>query len=65
MLWKRKKCATCEVVLKEKNGVHELRIKTADGIVDLEICGDCADFWDKSADVLQKRGKDNKDEQPV
>ena len=65
MLWKRKKCATCKVVLTDKTGIHELRINTTDGIVDLEICGDCADFWDKSADVLQKRGKDSKDGEPV
>jgi hypothetical protein len=65
MLWKRKKCATCKAVLKENNGIHELRINTAEGIVDLEICGDCADFWDKSADVLQRRGKVSKDEQSV
>jgi hypothetical protein len=62
MFGKRKKCATCKTVLKEKNGIHELRINTAEGIVDLEICGDCADFWDKSADALRGRGKDNKDE---
>jgi len=55
--WSRKKCATCNSVLKEKKGIHELRLNTADGIVEIEICGECADFWDKSADVLQKRGR--------
>lgn len=62
MFWKRKKCVTCSTTLTEKSGIHELRIDTADGIVDLEICSTCADFWDKSADVLQGRGKGNKDE---
>lgn len=62
MFWKRKKCATCKTVLKEKKGIHELRLNTADGIVEIEICGECADFWDKSADVLLSRGKDSKDE---
>jgi hypothetical protein len=62
MLWKRKKCATCSTALTEKSGIHELRIDTADGIIDLEICSTCADFWDKSADVLQKSGKNNSDE---
>lgn len=57
--WKRKKCATCKKVLKPKHGLHELRLDTADGQLELEICSDCADFWDKSADVLQKRGNDN------
>jgi RNase P subunit RPR2 len=58
MWWKRKKCATCKTVLKPKRGIHELRLNAADGVVDLEICGKCADFWDKSADVLLKRGND-------
>ncbi len=62
MFWKRKKCATCSAALTEKSGIHELRIDTVDGIFDLEICSTCADFWDKSADVLQKRKKDNSDE---
>ena len=50
--WKRKKCASCKKVLKPKHGIHELRLGTADGVVGLEVCGDCARFWDKSADVL-------------
>lgn len=57
--WKRKKCATCGTVLKAKKGIHELRLNTADGMAELEICGECARFWDKSAEVLQKRGRDN------
>lgn len=63
-LLKRKKCTSCRKVLKPKHGIHELRLNTADGVVDLEICGDCARFFDMSADVLQKRRKDNDDEQP-
>jgi DNA/RNA endonuclease YhcR with UshA esterase domain len=54
---KRKKCATCKNVLKEQTGIHELRINTADGTMDLEICSECADFLDKSADVLLKGQK--------
>ena len=56
--WKRKKCATCKKVLKPKHGIHELRLNTAEGVVDLEVCGDCARFWDMSAEVLN-RGKKN------
>lgn len=55
--WKRRKCATCKKVLKNKHMVHELRVNTADGLVDLEICEDCARFWDGSAEVLSRRGK--------
>ena len=56
--WKRKKCGTCKTVLKPKNGIHELRLNTADGTIELEVCGDCARFWDMSAEVLLKRGRD-------
>jgi RNase P subunit RPR2 len=51
--WKRKKCGSCRKVLKAKRGIHEIRLESADGIVEVEICGECADFWDKSAEVLQ------------
>jgi hypothetical protein len=54
---KRKKCATCKNVLKEQTGIHELRINTAEGATNLEICSECADFLDKSADVLLKGQK--------
>lgn len=56
--WKRKKCASCRKVLKAKNGIHEIRLDSADGLLELEICNSCADFWDKSADILQNRGRD-------
>jgi RNase P subunit RPR2 len=57
--WKRKKCGSCRKVLKIKNGIHEIRLESADGIVEIEVCGECADFWDKSAEILQQRGRDN------
>lgn len=56
--WKRKKCATCKQVLKPKHGIHELRLNTADGVVDMEVCGECTRFWDTSAEILN-RGKKN------
>jgi len=59
--WKRRKCSTCKKVLKPKHAVHELRLETADGLIDLEICGDCARFWDKSAEVLTQKGIDDGD----
>lgn len=50
--WKRKKCATCRSVLKAKKGIHELRLNTADGLHEVEVCGRCATILDKSAEVL-------------
>jgi hypothetical protein len=57
--WKRRKCASCKKVLKEKNGIHDLRLQTAEGLVELEICGECSEFWDKSAEVLSTGKKLN------
>lgn len=65
--WKRKKCVTCKKVLKKKHTIHELRLNTADGVVDLEICEECARFWDGSAEVLSRRGnvKEQRDDDAV
>lgn len=55
--WKRRKCATCKKILKPKSGIHELRVQTAEGLLEFEVCGSCARFWDGSAEVLSKRGQ--------
>lgn len=58
--WKRRKCATCKKVLKAKHPIHEIRIEAADGNIELEVCEDCARFWDKSAEVLSSGRKKKK-----
>ena len=35
-----------------------MRVNTDEGVVSLEICDKCADFFDKSADVIMKGRKD-------
>ncbi len=57
MIWK-KKCPICMDKYSKKAVFHELRLETADGTVSLEICEKCADFFDKSADVIMKGRKD-------
>jgi len=37
---------------------HELRLETLDGTHELEICEKCADFFDKSAEVIMKGRSD-------
>lgn len=59
--WKRKKCGTCKKVIKKKTITHELRLQTADGMLEVEICDDCARFWDASAEVLSKGRKKDDD----
>lgn len=63
--WKRKKCASCRKVLKPKHGCHELRLGTADGIINLEVCDDCARFWDASAEVLTGKSKEDNENESI
>jgi hypothetical protein len=58
MIWKKKKCPVCQDKYSEKTPFHELRLETADGTHVMEICENCADFFDKSADVIMKGRKD-------
>jgi hypothetical protein len=56
MTWlvRNKYCAVCEEKYLKSVPFHEMRMKTDDGEVSLEICEKCADFFDKSADVIMK-----------
>ena len=67
--WKRKKCPLCKTVLKKKNGIAELRLDTADGPIEMEICMGCSTVLDKSAEMLngsrrtkEKKSEDTKDD---
>lgn len=59
---KRKKCKLCRKVIKAKHNVHEVRVATGEGTLELEVCAGCAFVLDKSADVLTKQRP--KKEQP-
>ena len=59
--WKRPKCATCTKKFFKKDKVHIINVKTADGELELKVCDNCANFWDASADVLQKGRKQDDD----
>lgn len=67
--WKRKKCPLCKTVIKKKHKTAEFRIETADGLLELEVCGKCAHVMDKSADILLAkdrglvRNEDSNDEE--
>lgn len=58
MIFGKKKCPVCEDKYPKKAQFHELRLETAEGLHTLEICVKCADFFDKSADVIMKGRKD-------
>lgn len=56
MTWfsRSKTCAVCEDKYPKSAPFHEMRLNTDDGVVSLEICEKCADFFDKSAEVIMK-----------
>ena len=56
MTWfsRNKTCAVCEDKYLKSVPFHEMRLNTDDGPVSLEICEKCADFFDKSAEVIMK-----------
>ena len=56
MTWlsRSKRCAVCEEKYHKSVPFHEMRLNTDDGPVSLEICENCADFFDKSAEVIMK-----------
>lgn len=35
----------------------QIRLKVQDGVVDIDICDECADFFDKTAEVLNRPRK--------
>jgi hypothetical protein len=59
MTWlsRSKRCDVCDEKYLKSVPFHEMRLNTDDGVVSLEICEKCADFFDKSADVIMKGGQ--------
>lgn len=57
----KKKCEICKDKYPKETSFHEIRLSTQNGLISLEICERCADFFDKSADIMRKR-EDVKDE---
>ena len=50
----KRRCHVCkENRLPEEPAI--IRLKVREGIAEVLVCDECADFFDKSADVLQKR----------
>jgi len=60
-IFKKDRCCNCDAKLKQDYAT--LRVRAEGELIELNICNECADFWDKSTEVLQKRGK--KDDEPV
>lgn len=52
-------CHVCGVNQLPENPTT-LRLKVQDGVAEMLVCNECADFFDKSADVLLRGNKDGK-----
>lgn len=63
--WKSEKCSTCRKKLKTPKQCPIIRLDTEDGVVELKICDECADFFDKSAEVLQNKPRNTTRDKPV
>lgn len=51
--WKNPKCPVCRKKLKKNQPMHEVQLETSEGPHSIEICGDCARFFDMSADAIR------------
>ena len=61
MTWfsRSKTCAVCEDKYPKSVPFHEMRLNTVDGVATFEICEKCADFFDRSAEVIMKGRQSN------
>lgn len=50
-----KRCGVCAAKLSKDVEHPNVRLNTSDGVIELEICEECADFFDRSADIMRKR----------
>jgi len=50
----KKRCPVCNFKFSSSEPFHEMRLNTSDGLHTLDICESCADFFDKSAEVIAK-----------
>lgn len=49
----KKKCPLCDS--KVDALPHEIKVNTTEGAHSVYVCDDCADFFDKSSDILKRK----------
>lgn len=59
---KKPKCPICNEPAEDLSA--EMRLDTSEGVHTLNICPNCAEFFEKSAEVLMKK-KSSNDEQSI
>lgn len=55
---KKKRCSLCDIQYPINENFHELRLEVQEGQVTLEICKECADFLDLSANAINGKRED-------
>jgi RNase P subunit RPR2 len=65
MNWLGKKCKGCRKKLKRIESTHEIRLETAEGVHSVEVCSECARFWDMTTDVLNRKHNDENDDDSI
>ncbi len=53
-MFNTRKCELCKTNLKKDEHFAEIRLQTADGISEYNVCQVCAFILDKSAEVMRK-----------
>ena len=53
--WKSVKCAGCGRKIKKGEPLSVLEINTTDGVIEMEVCKPCGDFWEASQKVIQSQ----------
>lgn len=56
--FKKNRCKGCGYKLRKDRPLAEVRIGTAEGTLVMEVCQDCADFIDQSANIMRKSSDD-------
>lgn len=59
MIFGRKKCDMCKAKIKKDEEPPMLRVGTADGVIEMRLCRDCANFMDLVADRQQRKLQDD------
>lgn len=56
---RKKKCPMCRFKMPRDEVPATIRVGAADGIIEMDVCRDCANFMDLIADNQRKRKEDD------
>jgi hypothetical protein len=50
----KKRCPVCSSPVEKNDLVATIQMNTLSGLHEIQVCEPCGDFFDKSAEILQK-----------